>query len=274
MLLWLPFICAEFVNLGHERVNKVVARAIFNRLATSHSVLGGSYTSPDLNAIQRQALIATIPISFAMQFLTACAYVVAFMLIAKLIEMVRREQTPNVAMSLREITPRWRAVLLFSFKFYIAYGVLAAAFFEGLGYLLDAKPHSRDSFSQILILVVAVAVSGCVAWLLIPSSFRLVRNSADSKITIEERKLGVTFAALGSATGLALGEAIHRAERGFAITSNVEWAALSVMNLALASIPETLTFIALAVLSLRNSGDLAEDAEVDASATLLDSPAE
>jgi len=54
----------------------------------------------------------------------------------------------------------------------------------------------------------------------------------------------------------------------------VEWAALSVMNLALASIPETLTFIALAVLSLRNSGDLAEDAEVDASATLLDSPAE
>ena len=223
---------------------------IFNRLSTSHSVLGGSYTSSDLYAVQRRALIALIPFSLAAQFVTACTYVVAFLVIARLTDTIRRKPTPDYTMSQREIAPRWRDVLLFALKFCIAYAVLTWAAFEGMAFLRKAVLHSTDSPSKLSISLLALVVIVCITWLLIPAAIRLVRNSSTGAISVEERKLGLVFAVLGVAASLALREAIQRAERGFTTTSNAEWTALSAMNLVLVSLPEALAFIALALLAL------------------------
>jgi hypothetical protein len=271
IVLWLPYACADFVNLGRETLNKVVARMIFNRLSMSHSVLGGSYTSSDLYAAQRRALIVSIPFSLAAQFLTACAYVVAFLVIARLVETIRREPTSDYTMSLGEIAPRWRNVLLFALKFCIAYAVLTWAAFEGMAFLRNSVLHPTDSPSKLLISILALVVIACITWLLIPAAFQLVRNPAASAISVEERKIGIAFAVLGVAASLALGEAIQRAERGFAITSNAEWTGLSAMNLVLVSLPEALAFIALALLALGREENTAEQPDLDPSALPPDS---
>jgi hypothetical protein len=247
---------------------------IFNRLSTSHSVLGGSYPSSDLNAVYGRAFIALSPFSVAAQFLTACAYVVAFLMIAGFVETIRREPNPDYAKSLREIAPRWRDVLLFALKFCIAYAVLAWAAFEGMAFLRSSVLHSAHSPSKLSISVLALVVVACVAWLLIPAAFRLVGNTAAVAFSVEERKIGIAFVVLGVAASLALGEAIQRAERGFTATSNAEWIALSAMNLVLVSLPEALAFIALALLALESGGKTAEETDPDSPALPLVSPTE
>jgi hypothetical protein len=168
ILLWLPFVCADIVNFGHRQLNRVVAKMIVNWLATSHSVLGGSYLSPDLDAVQRKALIASTPISLAAQFLTAFGYVVAFWVIARLVDLIHQENGIDVTKILTEIALHWRAILLFSLKFCVAYGVLTWAVFWPLGLVLDSMPRLKETFSQFYIPVLATIVVGCVAWLLIP----------------------------------------------------------------------------------------------------------
>jgi hypothetical protein len=272
IVLWLPYACADFVNLGHEQLNRVVTRMIYNLLATHHSVLGGSYYSvPDGYAVYRQTLIASFPISITAQFVIACGYVVAFMVMTKLVETIQNEQRPDVAKALAETAPRWRDILLFSLKFCLAYGVLIGVLSEALKFLRGTILHSTDSPSKLSISLLALVVIACVTWLLIPAAFRLVRNSSAGAISVEERKLGLAFVVLGVAASHALGEAIKRAERGFTTTSNAEWTALSAMNIVLVSLPEALAFIALALLALGTKENTDAQSDSDSSALAPDS---
>jgi hypothetical protein len=271
IILWTPFVCAEFVNLGRKQFISATVKVIFKWLATSHSVLGGSYNSPDLYSIQRKALLLTSPISLATQFLTACGYVVALVLIAKLAKTIREEKAPEMSKTLAEIATQWRDILLFSLKFCVVFGALAWAGTVALIPLLVQLPRLRELLSHVFLPALDLAVVGCVAWLLIPAAFRLIQDRGTNEFSGEERKLGTIFVVLGSAVSLGLGEVFHRVESGFTITSKAEWTALSAVNIALIHLPEALAFIALALLALQSVESTTIQPDPDDSALPLDS---
>ena len=270
--MWAPFVCAELVNLGRKQLNSATVKAIFGWLARGHSVLGGSYISPDLNTIHRKAFLLASPIGFATEFLTACGYVIAFVLIAKLVKTIREEKAPEMSRTLAEIGKLWRDILLFSLKYCVVFGVLVWAAIAALGSLLHQLPRFRDSLSQVFIPILDPFVVGCVAWLLIPAAIRLIQDRPTSEISAEERRLGTIFVFLATAVSLGLGQVFQRIESGFTITSKAEWTALSALNNVLINLPEALAFVALALLALKVAENTTAQTDHDDSALPPDSP--
>jgi hypothetical protein len=270
----IPYACAELVNIGRGQLNHVLARVIFRLLATRHSVLGGSELSSDLGAVQRQAIIIITPVSLVTQYLTACSYVVAFLVIAKLVETILKEEKPNLFLSLAQIGRVWRKAALFSLQYGVLIAILSWVGITALSALQNSIKVSWPRFFDVMTLVLSVVEVGFVAWLLIPSAFNLVREEKTGAIARNIRNQGTAFAIFGSAVSLLLSEAVLKAESGFTIPSKGEWLALYCVNTIAVNLPDVLALLILALLAMESADDLVVQEHSDEAILPLDTTSE
>jgi hypothetical protein len=166
-----------------------------------------------------------------------------------MVRMIVEEQGPNMIAALRGASPRWRAILFFSLKFFLVQGVIL-----GVLALMEDSPLTADRFQQFflsptLVFLFALVSYGCLAWLLMPAAIRLLQSSGGSTISAKDRKLGVAFVVATSAASSALGYCVGKAEAGIFFKNQWEIQAAEAVSTLVINAPQVLLFIFLALLA-------------------------
>jgi hypothetical protein len=271
-ILWLPCVFADLLAVWLWRLRGMAEKAIFHWFLTSHSVLGGETVTPIPDrAMLAKASMAYAPVGFATIFAVVCLFVAALMVIARMVEAISSGQSPNFRASLTKVIRRWRRILLISVKFLVACGVfsVAAAF---LAYsLLGALHHREVVTSAIFLNLGTLLLACCLALLLTPSAIRLLQADKRAQVPSESGRRAMVFAAVATEAGILLGMLAQKLEAGMVLDYKWEVTTLSALNSILANAPNSLLFVALALLALGNDNNAAVKTDPDSSVLPLDS---
>ena len=213
--------------------------------------MGGNIALTPDHTILARASITYAPIGFATIFVIVCLFVTALMVTAGMVDAIGREQRTDARKVLAIIASQWRRILLFSLKFLVTFGVVAAGA-TILSYSLLYTVHRLDLLaSTFLLLGLVLVVVGCAAWLVMPSAIRLLQAETTGLVTAKTRNQGLILAALVTGAGVALGMIAQKIESGIILDSQWEFMALSGLNSIVADAPDVLLFIALSLLATK-----------------------
>lgn len=242
-----PTIVASLLALAMERMEKVALRLIVSRFATERSVLGGELPTGDFARLQHRAMIAGVPVGLVCQFLTVCAYVVALVITAHLVRVVKEELRPNLRLLLRLTLTQWRSILLVCVAFMGLVGLCTLM----ISVLLTSSiaSHAKESSFHALLFAGGLIMIACVAWILAPWAIRLLRHPAPVP-SAGTRMLARTFAITAFAAQPVLGEILRRAERNMILDRVWEFTGLAVVNTVVTYVPIAFLFVSLALLAM------------------------
>jgi hypothetical protein len=248
-ILWVPCTVAGILILAIGSLEKAEIRWLILHFATQHSALGGD-VPVDPTLARHRAMIFVYSFGFLREFLEVLLYVFAFVATGQMVRMIVEKQGPDMIAALREASPRWRAILLLSFKYLLILGVIG-----GILVVLGSSPLTSDRFQQFFlskafVFLFALAGEGCLAWLLAPAAIRLLRTPGGLIISQRERTLVIIFAVATQAASAALDYLVGKGEARVFLYKHWEINAIAVVNTIIINAPQVLLFIGLAVLAL------------------------
>jgi len=193
--LCLPLVCASLLDFYQEWLQKVLAREAVNWFMAAHSVLGFSFPPSERSfELVKRALLFALPLSLGLRLLVFCAYVIGFLLTARMVRAVLLEERPNWTCEAILVRSRLWQVLLFSTKLFVML-ILGITLASGL-LNLEKLAFLRSDFPfPVLVEGMTLLMFVCVAWILTPASLRLI---ADRQVQIvqSERKMQARIAAI------------------------------------------------------------------------------
>ena len=250
LLLWVPCLCAGFLNLALAWLEKDAVFGIARRLLTQHSVLGGDFVSPGQIEYIHLASRVSMVLEPIRWLLYACLFVIALVVTAKAVRAILDGESPQLVVALKEIFPEWREILGFSIKCFLALAAMGAVGLLSTASAMVSMRLLAFVSSKAVIYPIALALEGCAAWLLMPSAVRLLQMSDGVGVTTQMRKLGTASVVLTSAAPLVLGILIAKAEAGVRFENQSELLAVTVANSIVELSPTVFQFIVLALLAV------------------------
>ncbi|HEV2488029.1 MAG TPA: hypothetical protein VGT08_21085 [Terracidiphilus sp.] len=174
------------------RLQKAEIHWLFGFFVTQRSVLGGMVPLSDLSQVQHQVMMVMYPQGVLKQLLEVCLFVVALATTKNLVKMILEAQRPDMVAAVRALVPEYREILLFSLKY-----MVVMAFFGGvivlISYVLTQEHFREFAFSKIFVAVYGLVAEGCLAWLLVPSAIRLLRDPGSHTVSTRDRQTGTIF---------------------------------------------------------------------------------
>lgn len=252
-VLWLPYVCAELISVCVWRVRGVAEQAILHHFMVVTSVLGGTVgTHPDPGAFSKASL-AYLPVGFVAVMSVVFIFVIAFVVTAKIVEEALRGNSRRLGGTLSEAIRPWDRILVFGFKLLI----LCTGFMLPIAFLIVLyAPREYDAYSTSLRTILVAFMSTCVAWTVLPSAVKIVRDSDTASISKEARNFAALVAGAASISGVLLAVFASRLERGISYTAQWQGATVSALNSILANAPDVVLFIAVGVIAYRRPDPL------------------
>lgn len=233
-----------------DRLQRAEVRWLFRFFGTQRSVLGGVVPSTDLPQVQHRVMMVMYPQGALKQFVEICFFVVALAITKSLVNMVLKEQRPDIVAAVRGTVPRYREILLFSLKYMAVMAVFGGVLVLA-SYVLTQEHFRELAFSKVFVGVYGLVGEGCLAWLLIPSAIRLLRRPGSHAVSISDRQIGTIFAVAASAVTFGLEFLVGKAENTLILNNQWESDAIAAVNSVIVNTPQILLFIALALLAIQ-----------------------
>lgn len=252
LILWVPCSVAAILMLVLSRLEKAWIYWLFEFFLTQRSVLGGRVQSADIVGAQHRAMMMVYPIGFLKQFLEVCFFVAAFFMTKELVCMILEDRRPEMMAAVRNIAPRYRAILIFSTKYMVLLGVLGFAPLALLASPLMPGHIHEIVVSKIFIYSYSLLAEAWLAWLLVPAAIALLRPPGALITSNQERRLGTICAVATSAISLVIQYSVGRFQTAFVIDTRWQEWALASVSTVLVNAPEVMLFIALALLAIQN----------------------
>ena len=258
-ILWAPYLFAELLITFLWRLRGMAAIEIFGWSTTrrSVSVFGGVTQTQSLDYNDRgRAAMAYIPLGFSTQLACVCVFIFALVMTSKLVGLILAERKPDLMAALKTTALRWRQILWFSLRSLLVCLVLVAVFVIPTVYFVTenaVRPELLES--PILVSVEMLVLAACAAWLLIPTTIRLLQTSKSEIVNGETSRQGMIFAIVAVASTLVLGFIAPKLEAGVLLASQARLTTVSVVTELLVNSPLAPLFIALSVLSFENSDE-------------------
>lgn len=221
---------------------------------TTHSVLGGNFTSPDMshNAMLKASLF-TAPMTWGARYLHICLYTTAFIITVAFVSRIQDHKEPGFADAMSSLRLSLRSIFWFALKIF-AFCILAAILMalvpaSVISFFYETKSLGAAAFGSII----AFFISVCIAWLLTPAGIRLIQASHSQRISAESIKQGRIFAILAVLASIVLSYFSMKAEASLYASSDfnpafIQLAIMPVFSL-LVSLPYMLLWIALSLLA-------------------------
>ena len=253
LILWVPCQIAGIILFLLRRLQRAGIHWLLEYFSMQHSVLGGNVLSPDLTQAQHRTMLIVYPLGTVKDFLEICLFVAALAATKSLVQMILEGQRPDISSALREVVPRWREVLLFSFK-YMAILALSVGLliFVSTSPLTPERLRMHAMWKEFALIFTLVA-EACLAWLLMPAAIRLLRQPGDPPIGVHERTWGVFLAVATSAASSVLDNLLGKAETSVFLDSPWQAQALGLVNTIIVNSTQVYLFIALALIAIQHS---------------------
>jgi hypothetical protein len=253
LVLWVPCLIAVVLTLVLGKLETAGIHLLLTDFGTQRSALGGLVPSTDPARVQQLAMMIVTPVGLLKQFLEVCLFVAALTATKSLVQTILEEKRPDMAASLHGIRLRYPEVLLLSIKYMAMWGVLG-----GMLVVLASSPLTSERFhefalSKVFVNVFGLLSEGCVAWLLVPATIRLLRAPGSPVISSHERRIGVVFAVASAAASLALQFLIGKAETTLVLDLPWEGEAVAVVNAVFVNMPNVMLFITLSLLAIQGA---------------------
>jgi hypothetical protein len=204
----------------------------------------------DLSQVQHQMMMVMIPQGTLKQFLEICLFVVALATTKSLVKMILDAQRPDMIAAVKGLVPKYREILLFSLKY-----MAVMAFFGGVlllaSYVLTPEHFKEIAVSKIFLSAYGLVAEGCLAWLLVPSAIRLLRQPGSYAVSMQDRQTGTIFAVAASAVSFGLEYLVGKAESMLILDNQWESDAIAAANSVIVNTPQILLFIALALMAIQ-----------------------
>jgi hypothetical protein len=250
-LLWVLYILAQLLVTFLWWFRGIANKGIYEWFTTrrSVSVFGViQTTSSDYNDRVKAAL-AYIPLGFGTGLACLVLFVFALVVTSKLVAMVLAEREPDLMAALKASALRWRSILGFSVKSFIAVPVIFAIFiFPMVFFLLKVCRTELVQDLGPVSIVVLIPIS-CAAWLLIPATVRLLSTSELEVVSTKTHRHGALVAIVAIAATSVIFLVIPRLEAGLQLESRAALIAVSVVHGLLINSAFAPLFVALSVLS-------------------------
>lgn len=250
-ILWVPYLCADVATSCLTWLRRLASKAIFHWVATKHlhSVLGGDVVTTNFDYdTMKKALRLSAPLEWVTQYVNACLYVAALILVAVLVAMVLRGEKPDLAAAAPTLRTYSRRILLFALIFCALTLVLTALAILPSNYLLSVKLQQSRVFLALLI-GEELLTTICSAWIMTPIAIALIRPRDAVAVSVERRSLGRRFAVLVGATVIGLSQLSGLLMTRLGPISNLGQAVLRPLDSLVVNAPCILLFIALALIA-------------------------
>jgi len=248
-VLWCPETIAAVAMLVLDRLARELFPWLTGFFRTQRSVLGGTAPTGDFGLASHRAMMVVNSVALAKNFVEICLFVVALVTTEELVSMLLQQRRPEMIAAVRSVLPRYRAVMLFSIKYMVCLGVLGVVLiFLGSSPATPVRVH-EIALSKPFTYGLGLVAQAFLAWLLIPSTIRLLRPPGSPNASTEERGIGTIFAVVTSAASLAVQYLLGKAEAAFVPDSQWELSAFAIVNTVLINAPMVILFIALSLLA-------------------------
>ena len=258
-VLWLPYILTELLVTFFWRIRIAAARELFEWFSTRRtvSVFGvfrtenPSYRDP----FHAAAVYGSVGLVF--EFLCVCLFVFALVVTATLVDEILAEQEPHLMTALETTAFRWRAILWFSLKtlivclVFMAIGAVLLVRIE----LWDAGVHQAVSETRLLLSIVVLLVGASIAWLLIPSAFRLLQGTSREIVEPNARKQGVMCGVIATVFSIGLGFIASKLEAGMMLNTPAELTAACIVSQLLVNSAFAPLLVALSLLAFKRPNE-------------------
>lgn len=125
-MLWLPLVCAGFLDYLFTSMQKAASHNIVLMLRTSHSALGGDFPNTHLDhSAYRGLTFLTAPLLWGRYFSVIALYTVAFVVTAASVRAILDGGNLSMTAAVEIVRRSQRRILLFALSLLVAFGVFA-----------------------------------------------------------------------------------------------------------------------------------------------------